>query len=177
MNKLVIAAALLAAPLAARADIGLRLGADAGIAHHDSNGNGNTYFITDHWPLAADVMLSYWLPGSILSLDGELSESFQLNPPAGQDARTGTTFRVGATFSPPVLPIYIRAALPLHLEPSPFVTSLRVGAGLTLPLVLFKIYIEGDADFPLFSSSVNGQTIGAFSQQDISLGAGLQFKF
>ena len=130
MNKLALAAALLAAPLAARADIGLRLGAEAGIAHHDSN---RTTYITDNFPLALNGMLSYWLPGDILSIDGELSEAILLNPPNGVSARQGTTFRVGATLSPPVLPIYLRAAIPLHFEPSPFLAGLRLGAGLTFP--------------------------------------------
>jgi hypothetical protein len=171
VNKLVLVAALLAAPLAARADIGLRLGAEAGIAHHDSSG---TSVITDHWPLAADAMLSYWLPGGVLALDAEISESFILSP----SQRTGTTVRVGATFSPPVLPVYFRAAIPLHLEPSPFVASIRGGAGITIPLVLFKIYIEADADFPLASGKDSfGNSVSAFSQQDISLGAGVWFKF
>ncbi|TMA24215.1 MAG: hypothetical protein E6J88_11440 [Deltaproteobacteria bacterium] len=66
MTKLTFAAILLAAPLAARADIGLRLGADASIAYHDSAG---THVITDNWPLGADVMLSYWLPTQLISLD------------------------------------------------------------------------------------------------------------
>lgn len=171
MNKIALAALLFATPLAARADIGLRLGAEAGIAHHDSN---RTTYITDNFPLALNGMLSYWLPGDILSIDGELSEAIQLNPPNGGSARQGTTFRVGATFSPPVLPIYLRAAIPLHFEPSPFLAGLRVGAGLTLPLVLFKIYLEADADFPLAGGT---GAPNAFSSQDISLGAGVAFRF
>lgn len=171
MNKLALAVLLLATPLAARADIGLRLGGEAGIAHHDSSG---TSVITDHWPIALDGMLSYWLPGNILSIDGEISEAILLNPPNGVSARQGTTFRVGATFSPPVLPVYIRAAIPLHLEPSPFLAGLRLGAGLTLPLVLFKLYLEADADFPLAGGA---GAPGAFSAQDLSLGAGVAFRF
>ncbi len=174
VNKLALAAVLLAAPLAARADIGLRLGAEANIAHHDSSG---TSVITDHWPLAADVMLSYWLPGSFLSIDGELTESFTLSASGtctSGPCRTGTGFRAGVTLSPPVLPIYLRAAIPLHLEPSPFTTGLRLGAGLTANFVVVKVYLEADADFPLFGSS------GApdpFSYQSIWLGTGVQFKF
>ena len=171
MNKLALAAVLLAAPLAARADIGLRLGAEAGIAHHDSN---RTTYITDNFPLALNGMLSYWLPGDILSIDGEISEAILLSAPAGVSARQGTTVRVGLTFSPPVLPIYLRAAIPLHLEPSPFLAGLRVGAGLTFPLVLFKIYLEADADFPLAGGT---GAPNAFSSQDFSLGAGVAFRF
>ena len=46
--------------------------------------------------------------------------------------RKGTTLRLGVTVSPPVLPIYVRAAIPLHLEPSPFQSYFRLGGG-TLP--------------------------------------------
>jgi hypothetical protein len=167
VNKLALAAVLLAAPLAARADIGLRLGAEAGILHHSDAG---TSVITDNWPLAANVMLSYWLPGSFLSIDGELTESFTLSPAT----RTGTGFRAGITVSPPVLPIYLRAAIPLHFEPSPFTTGLRVGAGLTANILVLKIYLEADADFPLFGAS---GAPSAFGTQDVSLGAGVEFKF
>ena len=87
MTKLTLAAVLLAAPLAARADIGLRLGADASIAYSDANG---THAITDNWPLGADVMLSWWLPTSLLSLDAELGEQFQVSPATGTRGRVGT---------------------------------------------------------------------------------------
>ena len=62
MNKIAVTLALLAAPLAARADIGLRVGADATIANHDTNG---THGITDNWPVGGDVMLSCRLRSSL----------------------------------------------------------------------------------------------------------------
>jgi hypothetical protein len=167
-----LAIVLLAAPLAARADIGLRLGAEAGVVHTEWDylgGNKGNSVITDHWPLAANLMLSYWLPSGVLSLDGEVSESFTLSP-----ARyTATTLRGGVTFSPPVLPFYLRGAIPLKVDPSPRVVGLRLGAGMTGELALFKLYLELDADFPVFGSS---GAPNAFSTQDISLGAGVQFK-
>ena len=154
MNKLALAAILLAAPLAARADVGLRLG--------------------------ADVMLSWWLPTSLLSIDAEISEQFLLNPPAGFSSRIGTVFRPGVRVSPPVLPIYVRGAIPINVEsPSPYDTirktfGLRLGAGITIPLVLFKIYLEADADFPLGGGS---STSSAFSDWDLGLNGGLDFRF
>ena len=171
MKTLAAAAVLLAAPLAARADIGLRLGAEALLAHHDSSG---TTLITDELHPSANVMISYITPGSIIAFDLELSEAFRINPPAGQDMRQGTTLWPGITLSPPVIPIYVRAAVPFHLEPSPFLAGLRVGAGLTGNLLVLKLYLEADADFPLFGGT---GAPDAFSQQNISLGAGVSFQF
>jgi len=174
-KALIVAAAAAAAlfPAAARADIAIRLGAETIIAHHDSNGGGTTS-IADSLQPSANLMLSYY-PISLLSLDGEVSEKFTTNAPAGQSSRLGTTVRLGITLSPPILPIYVRAAIPLHLEPSPFLAGLRVGVGLTLlSLVVAKIYVEGDADFPLFGGT---NAPNAFSAQDFSLGAGVAFVF
>jgi hypothetical protein len=171
VNKLVLAAILLAAPLAARADIGLRLGGEAAVLTH---ANGSTSVLTDNWPLAGDVMLSWWLPTSMLSIDAELSEQFLLNP----STRTGTVFRPGVRFSPPVLPFYVRGAIPINLENanggSRETFDLRLGAGFTIPLVLFKIYLEGDADFPLGGGS---NAPGLFSQWTFLFSGGLDFRF
>jgi hypothetical protein len=169
-----LAAILLAAPLAARADIGIRVGGAASLASHAA---GNTNVITDNWPLGIDVMGSWWLPTSLLSLDLELSEGFLLTPPAGADKRTGTVLRPGVRFSPPILPIYLRGAIPINIEPAPAGQErfdLRLGAGFTIPLVLFKVYIEGDADFPLGGGD---SAPGAFSTWNFSLNGGLDFRF
>jgi len=175
VKKLLLAAALFAAPLAARADGGLRIGAEANIATHDSTG---THAITDNWPLAGDLMLSYWKPGSFLSLDLELSEQFFLNSPAGTSSRIGTVLRPGVRLTAPLLPVYARVAFPINLEnPSGAdreKVDLRLGVGIDIPLVLFKIYLEGDADFPLSSS---GTTISAFNSQAFWLSSGLDFRF
>jgi len=171
VTKLTLAAVLLAAPLAARADIGLRLGADASIAYHDSAG---THAITDNWPVGGDVMLSWWLPTSLLSIDAELGEQWLLKDP---NTRIGTVFRPGVRVSPPVLPIYVRGAIPINIETnngSRETFDLRLGAGITIPLVLFKIYIEGDADFPL-GGGTNAPS--AFSNWNLVLNGGLDFRF
>jgi hypothetical protein len=172
---LALAVVLLAAPLAARADIGLRIGADATIAYHVS---GSTNFITDTWPLGADLMLSYWTPAEILSIDLEIAEQFYASPQSSGNSRIGTVFRPGIRLSPPVLPIYARVAVPINFDqPAPYSRErydLRVGAGVNIPLVLFKIYIEADADFPLGGGNAN---VGAFSNWDLLLNAGLDFRF
>ena len=173
--KLALAALLLAVPAAARADIGVRLGLEAHLADHDGNHNADgspgshTTLITDQQQLEGNLMLSYWM-GDALSLDGEISELYNFKT----STRVGTTFRVGVTFNPPVVPLYFRAAIPIHLEPSPFYSGLRAGVGTTFSFVLAKVYLELDADFPLFGGT---GAPGAFSTQSISLGSGVQFKF
>ncbi len=178
MKKIVLAAALLAAPLAARADTGLRLGLEANIATHTDAG---TSWISDNWPFAADLMLSYWTPGSIVSFDLEVSEQFFFNAPAGANARIGTVIRPGVRISPPVIPFYIRGALPINVETANGdreLLDLRLGAGINIPLVLFKIYIESDVDFPLSSKDTGaGSSISAFNTQAIWLSSGLDFRF
>lgn len=181
MNKLFLAAALLAAPLAARAEAGLRLGAEATVANHDQAG---THFISDNWPLGVDLMLSYWTPGSVLSIDLEVAEQFFLNAPSAPGisagSRIGTVLRPGIRIAPPVIPLYFRAAVPITVEaPAPYDTGrgtygLRLGTGLTIPLVLFKIYVEADADFPLGGGTAAPD---AFSNWNLLLNGGLDFRF
>ena len=78
----------------------------------------------------------------------------------------------GVTFNPPVLPLYARASLPIHLEPGDVNLGLRIAGGLSIPLVLLSIYLEGAADFPLAGNGVD-----AFKSQVFSLGGGVWFKF
>lgn len=177
VKKLVLAAALIALPLAARADTGLRLGLEANIATHNSD--TGTSWLGDNWPLAGDLMLSYWTPGSIVSFDLEVSEQFAASGPAS--GRIGTVLRPGVRISPPVIPFYIRAALPINVETANGereLLDLRLGAGINIPLVLFKIYVEADVDFPLSSKTLGtGSSISAFNTQSIWLSSGLDFRF
>ena len=180
MKKLLLAIALLAAPLAAHADTGLRLGLEANVATHDDSG---TSWIGDNWPLAGNVMLSYWTPGSIVSFDLEVAEQFYLSSSTrASSGRVGTVVRPGIRISPPILPIYIRGALPINVETKSGERELldaRVGVGLNIPLVLFNVYLEADADFPLSSKSnaSGGSNISAFNRQAILVGGGLDFRF
>jgi hypothetical protein len=161
-------AALAAAP--AHAQVKIRLGAETQILDH-VNSPSSTTWLTDQWrPSVVGMLGFYVLP--FLSIDGELAEAFQVNPPAGQDSRLGTTFRLGATFEPPGLPFYLRAAVPLHLEPSPFVASMRAAIGTLIGPPVAKLYLELAADFPLGIGGTGSPDF--FSQQTISVGAGLQ---
>ena len=159
MKKLVLAAALIAAPLAARADTGLRIGLEAQIATHDATTGTN--WITDNWPLAGDLMLSYWTPGSIVSFDLEFSEQFYLSSPSGQSGRIGTVIRPGIRISPPVIPIYIRGALPINVETAEGLSQKEIAGSL----VISSKTVAG------------GSQISAFNRQSIWLTSGLDFRF
>lgn len=183
MKKLAFALALVAAPLAARAEGGgLRLGVGADVAYHDQAG---THSITDNWPVEGALMLSYWLPSDIIALDVEVAEQFFLNhpnAPAGATAgtRLGTVVRPGVRISPPVIPLYIRGAIPINVEtPAPYdvgrgTYNFRLGAGINIPLVVTKIFIEADADFPLGGGT---QAPNAFSNWNLWINGGLDFRF
>jgi len=164
-------AALAAAP--AHAQFKVRLGAETMVLNHINNppaSVSSTTWLTDQWrPSIVGMLGFYVLP--FLSLDGELSESFQTNPPANQSGRLGTTFSLGATLEPPLLPFYLRAAFPLHLEPSPFIANMRAAIGTLFGPPVAKLYLELAADFPLGGGSGSPDF---FSQQTISVGAGLQ---
>jgi len=176
-TAIAVAAALALAPLAARADLGVRVGGDATIAYHVQN--QGTSVITDTWPLGVDFMLSYWLPGDIVSIDAEIAEQFFASPRNSGQGRIGTVFRPGFRVSPPIIPLYFRAAVPINFEQPDGQGreryDLRLGAGFNIPLVLFKIYVEGDADFPLGGGDVNVPS--AFSNWALVLNAGVDFRF
>jgi hypothetical protein len=169
----IVLAALVAVPAAARADIGIRAGLEALIASHDGNAGKTAVFLGDQSVVTGDLMLQYWLPANIVSLDAEIAEAYDFK--AGN--RVGTTFRPGITISPPVLPIYLRGAIPIDFEgPNnrPTIAGLRLGVGTNIGLPVAKLYIEADADFPLFGGT---GAPSAFSQQNLSLGAGVAFRF
>jgi hypothetical protein len=161
-------AALAAAP--ANAQVKIRLGGETQILNH-VNSPSSTTWLTDQWrPSIVGMLGIYVLP--FLSIDGEIAEAFQVNPPAGQDSRLGTTFRLGVTFEPPVVPFYVRAAVPLHLEPSPVFASMRAAIGTLLGPPAVKLYIELAADFPLGLGGSGSPDF--FSTQTLSAGAGIQ---
>jgi hypothetical protein len=74
----------------------------------------------------------------------------------------------------------VRGALPIAIPncpagaTCPTTYGFRLGAGITIPLILFKVYIEGDADFPLGGGTGSPS---AFSSWDFLLNGGLDFRF
>jgi len=169
LGTAVAIAALAAAP--AHAQVKVRLGAETQLVDHVNSRTGvpsSTTWLTDQWRPSVVGMLGYYvLP--FLSIDAEIAEAFRVNPGPGQDSRIGTTFRLGATLDPPLLPFYLRAAVPLHLEPGDFFASMRAAIGTTIGPPLAKLYLELGADFPL-----GGAGHDFFDQQTVYVGAGLQ---
>jgi len=165
LGAAVAVAALVAAP--AHAQVKIRLGGETQLVDH-VNSPSTTTWLTDQWrPSVVGMLGFYVLP--ILSIDAEIAEAFRVNPPPGQDSRIGTTFRLWATVEPPLLPFYVRAAIPLHLEPGDFFASMRAAVGTLIGPPVAKLYIELAADFPL-----GGAGHSFFDQQTFSVGAGLQ---
>ena len=154
------AAALFAAP--AHAQFKIRAGAETQIVQHVNNPSTTTW-LTDQWRPSLVGMVGYSIVPSFLSLDAELAQTFIKNSP------NLTTVRVGATLEPPVLPFYVRAAIPIQLSPEPVFTSMRAAIGTLFGVPVAKIYLELAADFPLGGG---GHSFG--DQQTFSLGGGLQ---
>ena len=163
-------AAAAAAPRSASAtEIRLRGGLEAPLISHVSSGNtSGTFYFTDSLQPALNLMLSAY-PASIVGFDAEFRYGFAAT---GSGTRSGTSIGPGVTFNPPVLPLYARASRPRHLEPGGVNLGLRIAGGLSIPLVLLSLYLEGAIDFPLA-----GDGVDAFKSQIFSLGGGVWFKF
>jgi hypothetical protein len=165
--KKVLAFAALLAPLAARAEVGLRVGGGidaafgAGSRSIFGHGPGTTPIgFTDFAPAEAEAMLSWWLPHSTLSVDLALAEEAYFNAPPGAPVRSGTTLRPGIRLVPVPIPVYARLAVPIHLETAaeyaksrgPF--ALRFGLGLSPRLAEEGgPYLEADFDQAVGSSN------------------------
>ena len=156
-------AALFASP--AHAQFKIRAGAETQIVQHVNNppaGASSTTWLTDQWRPSLVGMVGFSVIPSFLSLDAELAQTFI------KDSQNLTTVRLGATLEPPVLPFYVRAAIPIQLT-EPTFTSMRAAIGTLFGVPVAKIYLEFAADFPLSGS---GHSFG--DQQTFSLGGGLQ---
>lgn len=133
--------------------------------------------------LEPDVMISYVLEEQRVSFDLEVGEGWVVLRSGGGGAsggtdgappvRTGTTIRPGVAYSPSrEMPVFLTALLPIHLEPSPVVLSLRLGAGVNLAKTpIGKWFVEADLDFPL----AGGDAPNPFQDQSIVLATGLLF--
>jgi hypothetical protein len=174
-----------AVPAAARAEtIGVRGGFEAPIwTRWSTTGLTQSYTIGDTLQPAINILLSY-KPLPIISFDAEFREGFthtgNNHPPF---SRTGTSIGPGVTLSVPMIPIYARASLPIHVEPSPVIVGLRGAAGLELSFVIASLYLEAAVDTSLAGGSPNGPAgvstpnVGTFDLTTVSLGTGVWFKF
>ena len=181
LASLLAVAVAAAAPRSAHAEIGLRLGLEAPLVTHQNSrtvtvggstvtvGGGTSTFADSLQP-SLTGLLSYYPPGGIVGFDIEVLEGFAHT--GDNYRRLGTAIGPGITVSPPVIPIYLRASLPIHLEPDDVFFGVRAAAGLSLNLAVLSLYLEGAVDFPLA-----GTNNDAFSRQTLSLGGGVWFKF
>jgi len=151
----------------------MRVSVESPLYTHASDASTN---ISKELEVEPDVMFSYVLEEHHMSIDLEIGEGFLLHSSEmGVDTpqRTGTVIRPGVAYSPShELPVFVTALLPMHLEPSPFVLGLRLGAGVDFHTSVGKYFIEADVDFPLAGGS------GApdpFSEQVLVLATGLLF--
>jgi hypothetical protein len=187
--KIPFAAALVAAlaiPSLARAEtIGLRIGVEAPLWTHDKNRpSGNQSFtIGDTVQPAIDALLTY-KPDPILGFEFEFREGFSSSGGANY-RRTGTAIGPGLRIQPDGSPLYIRASLPIHVEPNPVTLGLRGAVGFDIPIAVIGLYIEGAVDTSLVGGAVanlggtstSTKDVGPFDLTVISAGAGVRFAF
>jgi hypothetical protein len=150
----------------------MRVSVESPLYGHASDGTTN---IVKETELEPNVMVSYVLEEQRISFDLELGESFVVQS-VGDDAprRTGTTIRPGIAYSlSPPSTVFVTAMFPIHLEPSPVVLSLRLGAGINmLRTPLGTWFLEADVDLPLAGAM---GAPDAFSEQAVVLATGLLF--
>src|SRR5258708_7403039 len=177
--RVVIGIAVLAASGISNAEgIGLRVGLESPIySHADQNGQSLSFSIGDTFQPAIDVLLEYYM-NSFVALGLEGREGFLAtgnNPTVSgcvggvcRYQRTGTYLGPNLTIDLAPIPIFVRAGVPFHVEPSPFHLDFRAAGGLKIGVPFISFYAEVVADFPLPGSGVN-----AFSSQEFAIGAGI----
>jgi hypothetical protein len=186
--KIPFAIALLAAavvPSVARADtVDLRVGVEAPLWTHDKNrATSQSYSIGDTLQPALNVLLGF-KTNPLLAFDLEFREGFA-STGGTNFSRTGTAIGPGLRLQPTGFPVYVRASVPIHVEPSPVTVGLRGAAGLEFSLVVVSLYLEGAVDTTLAGGSVanlsgtstSTSNVGFGDLTTISGGAGLWFKF
>jgi hypothetical protein len=158
----------------------LRLGVEAPLYTRDNTtGRSTSYTIGDTLQPAVDLLVSY-KPFPVVAFEGELREGFTSTGTGYK--RTGTAIGPGLRISLPVLPVYARASLPIHVEPSPVFVGFRAAGGLEFSLVLLSIYLEAALDFSLVGGNIatgptTSNSVGPFDLTSVSGGAGVWFKF
>jgi hypothetical protein len=188
VKKVISFAALLLAaaaiPSAAHAEEwGLRIGVEAPIySHYKYSNTSQSYSIGDTLQPAINAIITY-KPDPVVGFDLEFREGFT-HTGSGPYSRTGTAIGPGLRFSAPLLPIYARVSLPIHVEPSPVVVGLRGAAGLEFGIAVVSLYLEGAVDTSLVGGAVTslngtstGPNVGPFDQATVSVGTGLRFTF
>ncbi len=174
MKKLVLIAgvAAFAFPMIANAgEFGLRVGLETPLyTHVGQNGSipSASVSIGDSFQPAIDVLVEYY-PIGMIGVGLEVREGFAAT---GNYRRTGTALGPNLTVDLSPIPVYFRAAIPIHVEPDPVRLDFRAAGGLKLGISVIHIYLELLGDFALAGSGVS-----AFGQQQIGIGTGVWLTF
>lgn len=182
MKTIILAAGISAFVIPAMANaqgFGLRLGLETPVyTHFDQNGQSGSFSIGDSFQPTINVLAEYYVINNV-GLGIEFKEGFlatgTLSNCVGNNCgyqRTGTSIGPNLTLDLNPVPIYVRAAVPIHVEPDPVRIDFRAAGGLKIGINPIALYLEVLADFPLAGSGVS-----AFSRQQLGAGAGLWFKF
>jgi hypothetical protein len=172
-----------AVPSLARAEgVGLRVGLEAPLYTHNSVGNtSQSYNIGDTLQPAINALLTY-KADPVFGFEVEFREGFASTGGTNY-SRTGTAIGPGLRIQPDGSPLYLRAALPVHVEPSPVTVGLRGAVGFDIVFAVVGIYLEGAVDTSLAGGTVtnlagtSSDNVGPFDITTVSAGAGLAFKF
>lgn len=177
----IVGIAAMMASGASNAEIGIRVGLESPLyTHADQNGQSVSFSIGDTFQPAINVLLENYLNNFIaLGLEGREGFAATGSSPtvsgcvggACKYQRTGTFLGPNLTLDLGPLPIFLRASVPFHIEPSPFHIDFRAAGGLKIGVPFISFYAEVLADFPLGGGGVN-----AFSTQQFGIGAGVWLK-
>jgi len=178
---LVFGVSALLASGASNADgLGIRAGLESPLYTHASqNGLSASYSLGDTFQPAINLLVEHYLTGFV-GLGLEFREGFLAtgsNPSPSNCVSSACQYQRTGTFLGPNLTldlglIFVRAAVPFHIEPSPFHVDLRAAGGLKFGVPFISFYAELLADFPLAGDGVN-----AFSTQQFGIAAGVWLKF
>ncbi len=181
-----LALAFAALPSGARAETAaVRIGIEAPVyTRYSTNGTSTSYSIGDSLQPAINLLLSY-KPDPVFAFEAEFREGFAHTGDGSRYSRTGTAIGPGIRLSPGSIPFYVRASLPIHVEPSPVVVGLRGAGGLEIGLAALSLYLEVAVDTSLVGGSVannsgtstSSSNVGPFDITTVSGGGGVWFKF
>jgi hypothetical protein len=171
-----LVAAALTLPAAARADNpgwGIRAGLEAPLATHIND--GGSFSIGDSFQPGLNILVQKG-PSDLIAFGLEGQVNFVSTGDSTKYKRTGTSIGPEVMLNIPVVPLYLRVALPIRIEPSFPEFGLRVAAGFKINIPVVGIYVEGVADMPFVGNNTSGKTENAFSQQILSVGAGIEIR-
>jgi len=172
-SLLALVAALTIPTVASAASFGLRGGLETPLyANFSGGGTSGSYSIGDTFKPTINLLAEIY-PVSLIGLGVEGQINVAATGNGTFSYRNGTFVGPNVTFNFAPVPLFVRAAFPIHLEPGTAFVNFRAAGGLNLPLIpkLMSLYVEAAFDFPL-----GGNHFSPFDYQQVNVGAGLWFK-